>query len=77
MFPQQITDLQQYRVPELVFAIPFVCNVTHDGTRFSRGLLLSLFFFYTYRFFYGRSRGRCLALVIFQTRPLFLVVHCF
>jgi hypothetical protein len=30
MFPQQITDLQQYRVPERVFAIPFVCNIAQQ-----------------------------------------------
>ncbi len=77
MFPQQITDLQQYRVPEPVFAIPFVCNIAQEVPVPRPVSRLSLFFFNTYSLFDGR-RGSCgLPLIVLQPRPLFLVVHRF
>jgi len=75
MFPQQITGLQQYRVPGRPFAIPFVSNITCQMGVQNPMIILSLFFFYTYGLFDGAGSGCCLALIILQPGPLFVIRH--
>ena len=77
MFSQQITGLQQYRVPDWAFAIPFVYNGTVERGQKTAKFRLSLFFLYTYNLFDGRCRSRRLALVIFQPGPLLIICNGF